>query len=113
MSPNSTPKPAVTDVEWNRTRSSRDAAQRGRTTQGELRGNAETVQDYVQQLLSRAEDARAVAAGMVRPETRLMLFALAKCYQSLAECVARSAGLDEVLRDISAFDASCEPTKAK
>jgi hypothetical protein len=40
-------------------------------------------------LLRRGEEARSMAARMVSREARLVLLALARCYQRLAQCVAR------------------------
>ena len=74
---------------------------------------AETVPRDVQELLCRAEEACATAARMVSPEARLMLLALARCYQSLAECVARDAQLERMLRDISISGANCVAAKPK
>ena len=49
---------------------------------------AEIIEDHVQQLLSRAEEARAVAVTVSNPEARLVMLEIARCYQRLAECVA-------------------------
>lgn len=42
-------------------------------------------------LLRRAEEARSMAARMVSGDARLVLLALARCYQRLAQCVASDA----------------------
>ena len=49
---------------------------------------AEIVEDHIQRLLSRAEEARAVAVTVSNPEARLVMLEIARCYQRLAECVA-------------------------
>jgi hypothetical protein len=54
-----------------------------------------------------------MAARMVSPQARLMLLALARCYKSLAECVAQDAQLEQMLRDISISGANCGAAKPK
>ena len=48
----------------------------------------EIVEDHIQQLLSRAEEARAVAVTVSNSQARLVMLEIARCYQRLAECVA-------------------------
>ena len=57
------------------------------------------------ELLLRAEEACAVAARTVSPEAKLMLLGLARCYESLAKCVARNAQLEQAL----GHRCGCEP----
>ena len=42
------------------------------------------VSDDVEQLLSRAQEARAVALLITNPESKLMMLRIARCYEQLA-----------------------------
>jgi hypothetical protein len=50
-----------------------------------------TVPEETAQLLSRANEARAVAALVVNPESKLMMLRIARCYEQLAELTAKAA----------------------
>jgi hypothetical protein len=50
-----------------------------------------TVPEEAAQLLSRANEARAVAALVVNPESKLMMLRIARCYEQLAELTAKAA----------------------
>jgi hypothetical protein len=58
---------------------------------GEADGVNTTVPEEAAQLLSRANEARAVAALVVNPESRLMMLRIARCYEQLAELTAKAA----------------------
>ena len=50
-----------------------------------------TVPEDAAQLLRRANEARAVAALVVNPESKLMMLRIARCYEQLAELTAKAA----------------------